>query len=117
MKIEKTSKYVFSSVPSRSLLDGGHVRKVLLSLPRVRWLERDQPAPEPPEYVEMNNTDSYIALTKTETAFLRMMDEDNMTIKEISRKRKISVVEVHNRVEIARRKMLRKEAAKVENRQ
>lgn len=38
MQIEKVSKYVFANTPSRSS-EGSTARKILISIPRLRWLE------------------------------------------------------------------------------
>lgn len=49
MEIEKTSWYMILTPDSRSSLVESTAgrRKVLMSLPRVKWLERDDQKPEP----------------------------------------------------------------------
>lgn len=41
MKIEKVSKYIVQSTASRSSSGQTTTRKILMSLPRVKWIERD----------------------------------------------------------------------------
>jgi DNA-binding NarL/FixJ family response regulator len=49
MQIEKVSKYINVTVGGTSLCDASATRKVLMSLPRVKWLERDEEYIPPPE--------------------------------------------------------------------
>lgn len=49
MHIEKVTRYVNTASPSRSSSGTITVRKIPLSLPRVRWLERDPDFKTPPE--------------------------------------------------------------------
>lgn len=57
MHIEKVTRYVNTASPSRSSSGTITVRKIPLSLPRVRWLERDpdyKPSSEPEDVKIVN---------------------------------------------------------------
>ena len=59
MQIEKVTKYVNLASPSRSSSSTVTVRTVAMSLPRVRWLERDpdfKPSVEPEQVTIINGS-------------------------------------------------------------
>jgi len=64
MQIEKITKYVNTAAPSRSSSSNITVRTIPLSLPRVRWLERDPDFKPPPEPQDMKVVNGRVAGSK-----------------------------------------------------
>jgi DNA-binding CsgD family transcriptional regulator len=54
VQIEKVSRYISVQTPSRSMSGANGVRRMLLSLPRVKWLELD------PDYKPFGGIDDEI---------------------------------------------------------
>lgn len=104
MKIEKVSTYIVAATPSRSTETQTTSRKILMSLPRVRWLERDNPRQDVGESVELKNMHSYITLTKRESEALNL-HQQNFTIEEIAVRKGMKTSLVHKLISDAKKKL------------
>ena len=112
MKIQKISKYVPISTASRSSSGESTIRHMLVSLPRIKWLEKN---PDPTMFtsayhlgeddVDLKNFNSYNTLTKREKELLRMRDELNMTTDAISKSKKMNIAVVHHILYSAAKKL------------
>ena len=109
MKIKKISKYVSISIPSRG--SEQPTRRMLLSLPRIHWLERDKSekyftdsyAPES-DAVELTNMLSYIHLTKNEKEIFTMQ-ANGVSFDDIAREKNINVIDIKRIVDSANKKL------------
>lgn len=112
MKIMKISKYVIVQTPSRSSSETGTVRRMLLSLPRIKWLEREfDPTlhtssyiPDDESWVTLQNMDSYVSLTKREEEIIRLTDR-GMSPAQIADHKKMHVPNVLRSLDVARKKL------------
>lgn len=106
MKIEKISTYIVSSTPSRSSSGKTTVRSVLMSLPRVRWLERDNPQPEskPEDIIDLGG-DHSLHLTKRERELLDLCSSGK-TDKQIADDKNMSLTFVKKTLIDARKKLV-----------
>jgi len=112
MKILKISKYVLVKTPSRSSSETEAVRHMLLSLPRIKWLEREfdptlhtsSYVPDDENWVTLQNMNSYISLTKREEDIIRMTDR-GMNPAQIADHKKMNIPNVLRSIDVARKKL------------
>lgn len=104
MKIEKVSTYIVASTPSRSSGEQSTMRKILLSLPRVRWLERDNPQSVGDIKRSEESDKKYIILNSKERDVLKLHEEGNSEI-QIANKRAMSLTAVKRTILRAKKKL------------
>lgn len=118
MKIEKISKYIPIASSSRSSADTATIRHMLVSLPRVRWLEREDISDlnirnysMEGSAVELSNMGSYITLTGRERE-LSNMSKEGMSLQMIAQRKNMNSSNVARILDSAQKKLAMREALK-----
>lgn len=118
MKIEKISKYIPIASSSRSSADTATIRHMLVSLPRVRWLEREDISDlnirnysMEGSAVELSNMGSYITLTGRERE-LSNLSKEGMSLQMIAQRKNMNSSNVARILDSAQKKLAMREALK-----
>ena len=118
MKIEKISRYVPIATSSRSSTDTDTIRHMLVSLPRVRWLEREDISDlslnkykTEGEPIELYDHGSYVALTQRER-LMHNMFEKGMSVFDIAKEKSMNTSNVARIIDTAQKKLAKRAALK-----